>query len=189
MPWLIPNGRQHPAGTGSGRSGTGAGRDRAGDNAGFGPIPQVVTREQGISSASAGPRPPAVGVLVVPVAGGEAGDGLAGQLGVRAGPRPVWVATSILLAGRASCPSHTKSDRTFRTPHCGVSCRTPNTCSRPSYVRARFPMLRTASYGHKVSLHLPELGHNQIGVLDRGWRLACAMPAPSLSLFPTRCTG
>ena len=51
---LIPNGRQHPAGTGLGRR-----RDRAGDNAGFGPIPQVVTREQGISSASAGLRPSA----------------------------------------------------------------------------------------------------------------------------------
>ena len=114
MPLLIPNGRQHPAGTGSGR-------DRVGDNAGFGPIPQVVTREQGISSASAGPRPSAVDVLVVPVADGEVDDGLVGQLGVRAGPRPVWAATIILLAatGRASWPSHTKSDRTFGTLHCG----------------------------------------------------------------------
>jgi hypothetical protein len=97
MPLLIPNARQHPAGTGPGR-------DRAGGNAGFGPIPQVVTRERGISSASAGPRPSAAGLLVVPVAGGEAGDGLVGQLGVKAGPRPVWAATSIPLAatGRAS---------------------------------------------------------------------------------------
>ena len=114
MPLLTPKGRPHPAGTGSGR-------DRAGDNAGVGPIPQVVTREQGISSASAGPRPSAVDVLVVPVADGEVDDGLVGQLGVRAGPRPVWAATIILLAatGRASWPSHTKSDRTFGTLHCG----------------------------------------------------------------------
>ena len=72
MPRLIPHGRQHPAGTGPGR---------AGDNAGFGPIPQVVTREQGISSASAGRGRQHAGVLVVPVAGGEVDNNLAGQLG------------------------------------------------------------------------------------------------------------
>jgi hypothetical protein len=114
------NGRQHPAGTGPGRGGTGLAT-----MLGFGPIPQVVTREQGISSASTGPRPSAVGVLVVPVAGGEVDDGLVGQLGVRTGPRPVWAATSILLAAtrRASWPSHTKSDRTFGTLHCGSAAQ------------------------------------------------------------------
>lgn len=135
MPRFIPDGRQHPAGQG---------RDRAGGNAGFRPIPQVITRQQGISSASAGPRPSARRRP------GRArrrrrGRRWPGQpaRGPEPGPRPVWAATSILLAAtETSIVAITcKEKPDFRDTALRASYRTPNTRSSKMMLPARW--LRT----------------------------------------------